>query len=339
MRKTFKKKYLFMLAISLFMGTYSLFGNITMVNATPDIEFQGKTGFLPEIDNFKVDIEEEKQNITKSLNTTKPLNAELAAATKDLQEALEMAKKDFKPETVSELEKVFAVHLGKIASKMAIFIEERPKLEDSFTEIEREFDDSVSWINNQTQKLSSDIEEATIKLKEMKKNVGKIARDYQKEETPELKNKLVALKNEIKLIQHNIYSSTIERDSLKNASNQLGQGREMYGHLGKQIDFLIAKLELEKTKFDRIIELRERVGSMRETLFGLSGGTQGAVAWAGQVKSLWKLVDSFSSMESEISTVLNTLFEIPTGTFGTKELVSTYDLELNDWIDTAAEYY
>lgn len=306
-----------------------------------DNNLQGKTGFLPELENFKVDIEKEKKNITNALSKTKPLTEEFKSAAGELKQALTSAKQDLNPKTISELEHTFAERLNKISSKMAAVLGERPRLQDAFQEIDREFGDSVEWIDQQVNKRTDELQITAEKLKKLKKEAAKIAREYKSVENPsnELRNKLLAFKDEIALLEYNLRSSTNEQGSLKNAGDQLKKAKEGYRNLGKHVDLLVAKLGIERSKYDRITEMRIRISSIKKGLYGLSSETDGAIAWATQIQDLWSIVDNFSTLEVEVGNVLNTMIEIPSDMFDYQQFAFGYDNDLDDWIDSLANLY
>ena len=121
--------------ISFLVLSLMFVGNVAVqasLDGKPAGDYQGKTGFLPDISKFKIDIEKPKKEIHHSLDSAKPLRESFRQAIGEIQTSLEAVKQDRTPETQRQLHSVFSKNILRIEKRMVGVTKEKYRIKDSF---------------------------------------------------------------------------------------------------------------------------------------------------------------------------------------------------------------
>ncbi len=306
------------------------------VDAKSTADYQGKTGFLPDISEFKINIEKPKEEIHNSLNSAKPLRESFRQAINEIQESLEAVKQNRTPETQRELHNAFSKNIFKIEKKMVGVTKEKYRIKDSFEEIDREFIRAGGSLNNKLEKLSGDAEINKIKLKELEKKSGELARRYLESPSDELKNKLDDLRKERDKVGYRTNQIPNQTEGIKKATVMLGKQSEYYRQLGNHVDHLLEKLDVQRQKFASVAEVYNMLVGISETTWSFSGDTT-PTEWYAQVEEVWTIVDNFSEIMDKVTDEL-TKFSADSIDGNSIEIVGVnWNDDLEKWINEQAE--
>ncbi len=235
-----------------FFGLFFVLHGNENVFATDNIkttEFQAKTGFLPDISEFKINIEKPKEEINNSLNTAKPLRDSFSQAIEEIKGALEEVKKNRTPDTMEQLHNVFSKNISAIEKKMVGVIKEKDKINDSFEAINREFAKAKVSLEKRLQALSGEIQTNSVKLEELNKRSSELARKYLEQRTDDIKDELYQLKKHIDALTYSNQQAPGQIEGIKRALAMLDQQGKFYNRLGSHVDNLLDKLDVERQKF------------------------------------------------------------------------------------------
>ncbi len=327
--------------ITLLVLSFLIIGNMTVlasINDKPSNNYQGKTGFLPDISEFKIDIEKPKKEIHNSLNTAKPLRESFRQAIDEIQESLEAVKRDRTPETQRQLHSVFSKNIVKIENKMLGVTKEKYRIKDSFQEIDREFKKAEESLKNKLQKLTENADTNSEKLEELQKESGELARRYLENPSEELKSKLDLLRKEGDSISYRTKQIPGQMVGIKKAVAMLGKQGTFYHQLGNHVDHLLDKLDVQGQKFASLAEVYNMLVGISETTWSFSGDTT-PTEWYAQVEEVWTIVDSFTGIMDEVTDEL-TMFSSDTVGGDSIEIIEVnWNDDLDDWIKQQAEKY
>lgn len=316
-----------------------LTGNITAeasVDNKPTGNYQGKTGFLPDISEFKINIEKPKEEIHNSLNSAKPLRESFRQAINEIQDSLEAVKQDRTPETQRQLHNAFSKNIFKIEKKMVGVTKEKYRIKDSFEEIDREFKRAEDLLKNKLQNLSNDSEMNSKQLKELEIKSGDLARRYLEEPSDELKSRLDSLKKERDSIGYRTRQIPGQIEGIKKAVVMLEKQGVYYHQLGNHVDHLLEKLDVQRQKFASVAEVYNMLVGISETTWSFSGDTT-PTEWYAQVEEVWTIVDSFSEIMDKVTDEL-TKFSSASTDGSTIQIVEVdWNDDLDEWIKEQAE--
>jgi hypothetical protein len=322
-----------MLALSpMFAGSMTVQAS---VNGGQQAEYQGKTGFLPELSEFKVDIEESKKTINNSLNTAKPLRESFHHAIGEIKGALTAVKHDRNPDTQRKLHEVFSSNIIKIEKRMVGVTKEKYRIKDSFKEIDREFMRVNHSLNEKKQKFSNDMAMNSKKIKKLQKESGELARRYLESPSDELKNKLDDLKKEMEYLNYGNQQIPGQSQGIEKALTMLGKRGTFYHRLGNNVDELLEKLDIQRQKFASVAEVYNMLVGISETTWSSTGDATPA-EWYAQVDEVWTIVDSFTSIMDEVT---DELLKVSDSSAESLEIVVMRDDNMDEWIRKQAEVY
>ena len=321
-----------MLALtSMFTGSVTVQAS---VNGGQQTEYQGKTGFLPELTEFKVDIEESKKTINNSLNTAKPLRESFHHAIGEIKGALTAVKNDRNPATQRKLHEVFSSNIIQIEKKMVGVTKEKYRIKDSFKEIDREFGRVNHSLNEKKQKFSNDMEINSRKIKDLQKESGELARKYLESPSDELKNRLGDLKKEMEYLNYGNQQSPGQAEGIEKALAMLDKRGTFYHQLGNNVEELLEKLDIERQKFASVAEVYNMLVGISETTWSSTGDATPA-EWYAQVDEVWTIVDSFTSIMDEVTDELLKFSD----SAESLDVVVMRDDDMDDHIKKMAEIY
>ncbi len=325
--------------IILLIMSFMLNGNITAqasVDGKHATDYQGKTGFLPDISEFKINIEKPKEEIHNSLNSAKPLRESFKQAINEIQESLEAVKQNRTPETQRKLHNAFSKNIFKIEKKMVGVTKEKYRIKDSFEEIDREFKRAEDLLNDKLQKLSNETEKNSKEIKELEKRSGELARRYLENPSDELKNKLDTLKKERDSIGYRTRQIPGQMQGIEKATAMLDKQGVYYQQLGNHVDHLLEKLDVQRQKFASVADVYNMLVGISETTWSFSGDTT-PTEWYAQVEEVWTIVDSFSEIMDKVTDEL-TKFSSASTDGGSIEIVEVnWNDDLEEWIKEQAE--
>ncbi|MFQ5964351.1 MAG: hypothetical protein ACE5KZ_08715 [Candidatus Scalinduaceae bacterium] len=325
-----------------FMVLSFIFVNNIVVHASVErkqsSDFQGRTGFLPDISEFKINIEKPKKEIRNSLNTAKPLRKSLNQATEEIKAALEAVKQNRTQETLDQLQFVFSESIYKIDEKMVGVIKEKDRIKDSFKEIDRELEKAKTSLGAKLQKLSDDAKINSGKLEELQKKSSELARKYMDEQTDELKEELYLLKNKIDTFTYSNQQTPGQIEVINKAVAMVDGKRIFYRKLSSHTEHLLDKLNVERQKFSSAAEVCRMMMIFTVPESGLSGdGT--AIELYTQVQDVWDTVDGFSGIMNQVTDELTRfLVNNPDGKSIEIDGIKWND-DLEEWITKQAETY
>ena len=325
--------------LTLLLLSFMFIGNImaqVSVDGKSTTDYQGKTGFLPDISEFKINIEKPKEEIHNSLNSAKPLRESFRLAINEIQESLEAVKQNRTPETQRKLHNAFSKNIFQIEKKMVGVTKEKYRIKDSFEEIEREFRRAGGSLNNKLEKLSDDSEMNSTKLKELEKESGELARRYLENPSDELKSKLDILRKERDSIGYKAKQIPGQTEGIKKATVMLDKQSEYYRQLGNHVDHLLEKLDVQRQKFASVAEVYNMLVGISETTWSFSGDTT-PTEWYAQVEEVWTIVDNFSEIMDKVTDEL-TKFSSDSIEGSSIEIVEVnWNDDLEKWINEQAE--
>ena len=325
--------------LTLLLLSFMLNGNIiaqVSVDGKSTTDYQGKTGFLPDISEFKINIEKPKEEIHNSLNSAKPLRESFKQAINEIQESLEAVKQDRTPETQRQLHNAFSKNIFKIEKKMVGVTKEKYRIKDSFEEIDREFRRAGSSLNNKLEKLSDDADMNSMKLKELEKKSGELARRYLENPSDELKSKLDILRKDRASIGYRTKQIPGQAEGIKKATAMLDKQGVYYRQLGNHVDHLLEKLDVQRQKFASVAEVYNMLVGISETTWSFSGDTT-PTEWYAQVEEVWTIVDNFSEIMEKVTDELTT-FSADSIEENSIEIVEVnWNDDLDKWINEQAE--
>lgn len=314
-------------------------GNAAVRAAVDDkrhADFRGKTGFLPDISEFKIDIEKPKKEIHHSLNSAKPLRESFRQAIEEIQESLDAVKQDRAPETQRQLHNVFSKNIFKIEKKMVGVTKEKYRIMDSFEEIDREFKRAKVSLNNKLQELSEDTEENSKILEELRKESGELARRYLEEPSDELKAKLETLRKERDSVGYRAKQMPGQIDGIKKAVAMLDKNGTFYGQLGNHVDHLLEKLDVQRQKFATVAEVYNMLVNVSETTWSSTGDTTPAELYA-EVEEVWTIVDNFSGIMDKVTDELTKFSSASVDGDPIAIVEVNWNDDLDEWIRQQAE--
>ncbi len=325
-----------MLVLSLiFYGNMEVWASVDGLQPT---DYQGKTGFLPDISEFKIDIEKPKKEIHNSLNTAKPLRESFRKAIEEIQTSLEAVKQDRTPETQRQLHNVFSKNILKIEKRMVGVTKEKHRIKDSFEEIGREFGRAKGTLDSKLKRLSDDTEINTRTLSELQKKSGEMARRYVESPTDELKEKLDLLRKEIDSVNYRNKQVPGQIDGVKKAVAMLDRQGNFYSQLGNHVDHLLDKLDVQRQKFATVAGVYNMLVNVSETAWSSTGDTT-PTEWYAEVQEVWTIVDSFSSIMDKVTDELTRFSSASIDENSIDVIEVHYEDNLDDWIKSQAEKY
>jgi len=330
-------KNIFFSTFTMLVLSFLLIGNMTVqasVDGKRSTDYQGKTGFLPDISEFKIDIEKPKENINNSLNTAKPLRESFHHAIGEIKGALTTVKQDRTPETQRQLHNVFSKNIIKIEQKMVGVTKEKYRISDSFKEIDREFNRAKVSLNDKLHELSNDAEVKSKKLEELQKESGKLARRYLENPSDELKSRLDDLRKQRDSLNYSSQQIPGQIDGIKKAVVMLDKKNAFYHQLGSHVDHLLEKLDVQRQKFATVAEVYNMLAGISETAWSSTGDAT-PTEWYAQVQEVWTIVDSFSEIMDDVTDELMRLSDA-------SEDVNTeidWNDDIDEWIKKQAEKY
>lgn len=308
------------------------------VDGKPSGNYQGKTGFLPDISEFKIDIEKPKKEIHHSLNTAKPLRESFRKAIEEIQTSLEAVRQGRTPETQRQLHNVFSKNILKIEKKMVGVTKEKYRIKDSFEEIDREFKRAEDSLNSKLRKLSDDTKINSKKLEGLQKKSGELARRHLESPSDELRNKLDLLKKEMDSVSYRNKQIPGQIYGIEKAVAMLDKQGIFYRQLGNHVDHLLDKLDVQRQKFATVADVYNMLVNVSETTWSSTGDATPA-EWYAEVQEVWTIVDSFSEIMDKVTDEL-TKFSSDTLDEDSIEIVEVrYKDNLDDWIKSQAEMY
>lgn len=298
--------------------------------------YQGKTGFLPDISEFKINIEKPKKEIRNSLNSAKPLRESFRQAIEEIQTSLEAVKQERTPETQRQLHNVFSKNIFKIEKKMVGVTKEKYRIKDSFEEIDREFKRAKVSLNNKLQKLSDDAEINSRTLEELQKESGELARRYLEAPSEELRSKLDILRKERDSIGYRTKQIPGQIDGIEKALGMLDKQGTFYRQLGNHVDHLLEKLDVQRQKFASVAEVYNMLVGISETTWSFSGDTT-PTEWYAQVEEVWTIVDSFSGIMDKVTDELTKFSSASVNGEPVEIIEVNWSDDLDEWIEKQAE--
>ncbi|ODS34094.1 MAG: Chromosome partition protein Smc [Candidatus Scalindua rubra] len=327
--------------ITLLVLSFMFIGNMAVqasVDGKPSTDYQGKTGFLPDISEFKIDIEKPKKEIHNSLNTAKPLRESFHQAIEEIQTSLEAVKQNRTPETQRQLHNVFSKNIFKIEKKMVGVTKEKYRIKDSFEEIDREFKRAKGSLDSKLQKLSEDTEINSKMLEELQKKSGELARRYLENPTDELKSELDMLRKQRDSLSYSTQQIPGQVDGIKKAVAMLDKQGTYYHQLGNHVDHLLEKLDVQRQKFASVAEVYNMLVGISETTWSFSGDTT-PTEWYAQVEEVWNIVDSFSGIMDEVTDELTKFSSASIDGNSIEIMEVNWNDDLEEWIKKQAETY
>ncbi len=327
--------------ITLLVLSFMFVGNMTVrasVDGKPSGDYRGKTGFLPDISEFKIDIEKPKKEIHNSLNTAKPLRESFHQAIEEIQTSLEAVKQDRTPESQRQLHNVFSKNILKIEKKMVGVTKEKYRIKDSFEEIDREFKRAEDSLNSKLSKLSDDAETNSTMLEELQKKSGKLARRHLESPSDKLRDKLDLLRKEMDSVSYRNKQIPGQIDGIEKAVAMIDKQGTFYNQLGSHVDHLLDKLDVQRQKFSTVADVYNMLVNVSESTWSSTGDTT-PTEWYAEIQEVWTIVDSFSEIMDEVTDEL-TKFSSDSLDGNSIELVEVhYNDNLEDWIKNQAEKY
>ena len=330
------------LSIISFLALSLMFAGNVAVQASGDSapagDYQGKTGFLPDISKFKIDIEKPKNEIHHSLDSAKPLRESFRQAIGEIQTSLEAVKQNRTPETQRQLHSVFSESILRIEKKMVGVTKEKYRIKDSFEEIDREFVRAEDSLNSKLKKLSDESEMNLKTLEELQKRSGKLARRHMETPSDELREKLEKLRKEMDSVSYRNKQIPGQVGGIEKAVAMIDKQGTYYNQLGNHVDHLLDKLDVQRQKFSTVADVYNMLVNVSETTWSSTGdGTP--TEWYAEVQEVWTIVDSFSSIMDKVTDEL-TRFSNESLDGNSIEIIEVnYNENLDDWIKGQAEKY
>lgn len=327
--------------ITFLVLTFMFVGNVSVrasVDSNPSGGYQGKTGFLPDISEFKIDIEKPKKEIHHSLNSAKPLRESFRQAIEEIQTSLEAVKHDRTPETQRQLHNVFSKNILRIEKKMVGVTKEKYRIKDSFEDIDREFKRAENSLNSKLRKLSDDAEINSKILEELQKKSGELARRHLENPSDELRDKLDLLRKEMDSIIYRNKQIPGQIDGIEKAVAMIDKQGIFYSQLGNHVDHLLDKLDVQRQKFATVADVYNMLVTVSETTWSSTGDAT-PTEWYAEVQEVWTIVDSFSEIMDKVTDELTRFSSDSLGGNSIEIIEVHYNDNLDDWIKSQAEKY
>ena len=312
-------------------------GNMTVqasVDSSETAEYQGKTGFLPELSEFKVDIEKSKKAINNSLNTAKPLRESFHHAIGEIKGALTAVKQNRNPDTQRRLHEVFSDNIIKIEKKMVGVTKEKYRIRDSFTQIEREFLRVDSSLKDKQQGFVDDEKKNSKEIKALQKESGELARRYMEDPSDETKARLDDLRKQRDALNYRNQQIPGQAQGIEKAQAMLEKRGAFYHQLGNNVSNLLEKLDIQRQKFASVAGVYNMLVGISETTWSASGDAT-PTEWYVQVDEVWNIVDSFTGIMDEVTDELLKFSD----SSQPLDIVVMRDDDLDEWIKQQAEKY
>jgi len=316
-------------------------GNVTIqasVDGNPSENYQGKTGFLPDISKFKIDIEKPKKEIHHSLDTAKPLRESFHQAIDEIQTSLKAVKDNRTPETQRQLHSAFSRNILRIEKKMVGVTKEKYRIKDSFEEIDREFVRAESSLSSKLRNLTDGAALNAEELKELHKKTGELARRHMENPSEELREKLDTLRKEMDTVSYRNKQIPGQIDGIEKAVAMIEKQGTYYNQLGDHVDHLLDKLDVQRQKFSTVADVYNMLVNVSETTWSSTGDAT-PTEWYAEVQEVWTIVDSFSDIMDKVTDELTRFSSDPHDGNSIEIVEVYYNDNLDDWIKSQAEKY
>lgn len=313
----FKINRLVLMGLAILISVFSIAGR-PLVYGKAKSGSDSVTGYLPKIEEFKVDISKEKQNLINSFKMTKGLTLAYKESNQKLIEAAEAVSANPKDkEAVNNLDNVYAAVLGKLSQRMVLVLTEEPKITKSFKAINKEFTGAVKFLKSEQENIINDIKANEAKLEKSKKELGRKSRFYEgmpanSPDKEKLKEEIRELALELELTEYQLDLDNEDISRYTIATDRLDVYHNFYGKMEDQVGQLLKKIDAERRKYARIARRKDRFQNIRHVMWGVNDDEGGLADWIDNIEETFNILVDFSKVEKEVSDQIDRLtFTLP----------------------------